>query len=458
MTRQCGGEFCPLFEQSLKEGVAVRVLVVGSGGREHAIVRKLHDDALRLGRELSLFAAPGNPGIAQLAECADVAADDIPGLLALARRLKADLTVVGPEVPLSLGIADAFTAAGLRVFGPEAAAARLESSKSFAKEIMRDAGIPTAQSTVFSRLPAALDYVRTLTPPVVIKADGLAAGKGVTVARTIAEAQRALADAMEARAFGSAGETVVVEQFLRGTELSVMAFVDRSGYRLMPAARDHKAVYDGDEGPNTGGMGAFAPPRAANGALMALVRERVFDRLEWYFKAHDIAYRGVLYAGLMVVDGKPFVIEFNCRFGDPETQVVLELMDGDLLDVMLAVTEDRVASLELKWADAAAVCVVLAARGYPTAYRKGDRIEGLTAAAQLTVARDETQGETDAVRTLHAGTARRSDGTIVTSGGRVVNVVARGRTLEHARELAYEGAKRVRFDGRHYRTDIGARG
>lgn len=432
----------------------MRVLVVGSGGREHALARKLHDDALRCGRELKLYAAPGNPGIAGLAECADVAADDVHGLLALAERLQVDLTVVGPEAPLCLGIADAFAAAGLRVFGPQAAAARLEGSKSFAKEVMREAGVPTAHSAVFSRLSDALRYVQTLCPPVVIKADGLAAGKGVTVALTIDEARRALRDAMETRAFGSAGETVVVEQFLRGTELSVMAFVDRSGYRLMPAARDHKAARDGDEGPNTGGMGVFAPPRAATAELMELVRERVFDRMQRYFDAHGLPYRGVLYAGLMVVDGEPFVIEFNCRFGDPETQAVLELLDGDLLDAMTAVADDRIASLDLAWSGGAAVCVVLAAQGYPGECRRGDRIEGLDAAAQLTAGR----GGEGVVRILHAGTAEQPGGAIVTSGGRVVNIVAREQTLDLARKLAYGGAELVRFAGMHYRTDIGARG
>ncbi len=443
---------CP----TLEWGVVVRVLVVGSGGREHALVRKLSDDARRRGRELALHAAPGNPGIARIAECADVAADDVDGLLALARRVQADLTVVGPEVPLALGIADAFAAAGLRVFGPGAAAARLESSKSFAKDVMREAGVPTAQSEAFSSLEDALAHVRTIRPPVVIKADGLAAGKGVTVALTLAEAEQALREAMEGRAFGTAGETVVVEQFLVGTELSVMAFVDGSGYRLMPAARDHKAVYDGDRGANTGGMGVFAPPRAATAELMGLVRERVFDRMQAYFRAHDTVYRGVLYAGLMIVDGAPFVIEFNCRFGDPEAQVVLELLDSDLLDAMLAVADDRIASHGLVWSDAAAVCVVLAAEGYPEAYGRGERIEGLEAVEDF--ARAQEAAGAGAVRVLHAGTAEPSAGVIVTNGGRVLGVVARADDLDRARRLAYDGVERVRFAGRHYRTDIGARG
>lgn len=355
----------------------LKVLVIGSGGREHAIVRKLHRDALRSGRTLQLYAAPGNPGIERLATCVRIAANALDELLAFALSEGIGLTIVGPEEPLALGIVDRFTAQGLRIFGPTAAAARLESSKSYAKAEMQKAGVPTPMHEEFTDLRAAMSYIQELDPPIVVKADGLAAGKGVTVAETTEEAEQALRMALLARTFGAAGDKVLIEQYLRGTELSVMAFVDRSGYRIMPAIRDHKRALEDDEGPNTGGMGTYAPVGAASEAVMRVVHERIFGRMMEHFRREHITYRGVLYAGLIVLNQMAYVIEFNCRFGDPETQVALELMESDLLDAIEAVLEDRVAGAEIRWSGDAAVCVVLAAGGYPGTYRKGDVIDGL---------------------------------------------------------------------------------
>jgi len=425
----------------------MKILVIGSGGREHAIVRKLRRDEARSGhdRQLAIFAAPGNAGIFGMAECVPIAAEDIDALLQFARTERMDLTIVGPEAPLALGICDRFAEAGLRVFGPSQSAARIEASKSFARAQMAEAGVPSPAYRVFRELDAALAYVRAIAGPVVVKADGLAAGKGVTVAANAHEAEQALRAIMAERVFGQAGDEVVIEEFLAGRELSVLAFVDAGGYALMPAIEDHKQVQDGDRGPNTGGMGTYTPAYAATDAVMKAVREDVFDRMMAQWRRLGVVYRGVLFAGLMVVNGRPYVIEFNARFGDPETQIALELLDTDLLTVIDAVLADRVSGLTLSWSSDAALCIVLASEGYPEAPRKGDAISGLI--------------DTDSsfVYTLHAGTAFDGEGRTVTSGGRVLNVVARGETIAQARARAYTVADAVVYAGKHYRTDIGAR-
>ncbi|MHB1627585.1 MAG: phosphoribosylamine--glycine ligase [Bacilli bacterium] len=427
----------------------MKVLVIGSGGREHAIVRKLRRDEARAGdgRQLAIFAAPGNAGICGMAECAPIGAEDIDALLRFAVTERIDLTIVGPEAPLAQGICDRFAEAGLRVFGPSQSAARIEASKSFARAQMAEAGVPSPAYRVFRELDDAVAYVHALAGPVVVKADGLAAGKGVTVAANADEAERALRAIMAERVFGQAGDEVVIEEFLDGRELSVMAFVDVGGYALMPAIEDHKQVRDGDQGPNTGGMGTYTPAYAATDAVMKAVREDVFDRMTALWRRLGIVYRGVLFAGLMVVDGRPCVIEFNARFGDPETQVALELLDTDLLTVIDAVLADRIGGLALSWSPDAALCVVLAAEGYPEAPRKGD-----------VIAADLIDANASFVYTLHAGTAVDGQGRTVTNGGRVLNVVARGETIAQARTRAYTVADSVVYAGKHYRTDIGARG
>jgi len=474
----------------------LKILVVGGGGREHAIVKKLQRDAVRKasGAPLEMFCAPGTPGIAELAACLPIAADDVRGLLQFARDHAVDLTIVGPEAPLALGIVDLFEAAGLRIFGPNRQAAMLESSKSFAKLEMIRAGVPTPRYETFTDLHQAMAYLQIMDGPIVVKADGLAAGKGVTVAQNRQEAELALRQMMIAKSFGEAGDKVVIEQYLRGTEMSAMAFIDGSGFALMPPIKDHKPAFEHDAGPNTGGMGTVTPVREANEPIMRVIREKIFGNLTAYFKKNHITYRGVLFAGIIVLNQMAYVIEFNARFGDPETQLALELLDNDLLEVIAAVLEDRVASLDLRWSRDAAVCVVLTAGGYPGTYRKGDVIDGLDLVKPLEHPRplpdpitlpvstaeqppessakwrkwfsgktpqdDVIEPQTAPYRpvtayALHAGTGLREDGKLVTAGGRVLNIVGRGPSVAHARSIAYEAAALVRFHGKHLRTDIG---
>ncbi len=416
------------------------ILVVGSGAREHALTWKLAQSPMRP----RLFAAPGNPGIAALAECLPIGAEDAEAIVTAARERAVDLVVIGPEVPLMAGLADRLRAAGIATFGPGAAAARLEGSKSFAKEIMTRAGIPTARYEVFDDVAAARAYVERHGAPLVVKADGLAAGKGVTVARTVPEALVAVDDAMERRVFGAAGAAVVIEDYLDGDELSVMALVAGERFRLLPPSQDHKQVYDGDRGPNTGGMGAFAPVPWADGALLAAVRDRIFAPLLRELSRAGLDYCGVIYAGLMITRDGPRVIEFNARFGDPETQVTLPLLGGDFAAACLAVAEGRLDDAEARVAPGAAVGVVLASHGYPGAYTTGHPITGLDALPPDTLA-------------FHAGTRLADDGMLVTAGGRVLTLVGLGDDLAAARERAFAAVARVTFDGVHYRSDIGLR-
>lgn len=426
----------------------MNILVVGSGGREHALVWKLAQSQ----HQPRIFAAPGNPGMRlsslttgerPLATLVPIAADDIEGLLAFAREQHIDLTIVGPEAPLMLGIADRFRSAGMRVFGPQRAAAQLEGSKAFAKEVMKRAGIPTARHATFSDVAAARTYVEQQGAPIVIKADGLAAGKGVTVAKTVLEALRAPEEMMERRIFGEAGDRVVIEEFLAGDELSVMALVAGDSYQLLLPSQDHKQVFDGDLGPNTGGMGAFAPVPWVDGPLIEAIRAHIFAPLLKELARSSLDYRGVLYAGLMITREGPKVIEFNARFGDPETQVVLPLLRSDLVDLCLAVADGSLDRVSLINDPGAAVSVVLASEGYPGNYITGHPI---TCPATL-------PAETFV---FHAGT-REVEGQLATGGGRVLNVVGLGPDLESARRRAYAAAERINFSGKHYRHDIGRR-
>lgn len=418
----------------------MKILVVGGGGREHALVWKIAQSP----RVKKIFAAPGNPGMEGLATCVPIGAEDIRGLAALARQEGIDLTVVGPEAPLVAGLADAFKAEGLRVFGPEARGARIEGSKAFAKQVMARKGVPTAEYREFTDYAAADAYVRRLDRPCVVKADGLAAGKGVIVAERPVEALQALEDMMTKSAFGEAGRRVLMEERLVGEEASVLAFTDGETVRPLLPAQDHKQVFDDDRGPNTGGMGAYAPAPVCTPEILRRVQDEILVPTVQALREEGIIYRGVLYAGLMITPSGPKVLEFNARFGDPEAQPLLALIKSDLVDIMEAVIEGRLDEITLSWEPGAAVCVVLAASGYPGAYPKGDVIEGLDEAAQEALI-------------FHAGTCRRN-GRLVTAGGRVLGVTARGAGLGEAIERAYRAVSKIHFEGMHFRRDIGRKG
>jgi phosphoribosylamine--glycine ligase len=419
----------------------MRILVIGGGGREHALVWKIAQGK----RVTKIFCAPGNPGIAELAECVPLAVTDFDKLAVFASEKQIDLTIVGPEVPLCAGIVDIFHAKGLRIFGPNKRAAQLEGSKVFSKTLLLKHDVPTAAAAVFDKASTARAYLRKIGAPVVVKADGLAAGKGVIVAKSIAEAENAVGEIMEQKVFGAAGTRVIIEECLNGEELSVMALVDGKTFRILASAQDHKRVFDGDLGPNTGGMGAYSPTPSLNDELNEQVAE-VFQKTLAGLRAEKIDYHGVLYAGLMITESGPQVLEFNCRFGDPETQAVLSRMDFDLVDATLATIDGTLDRFPLKWTADAAVCVVMAAGGYPGCYERGKLIEGLKEAAQL-----------DKVCVFHAGTKGDANGGIVTDGGRVLGVTATGPSIEQAARRTYEAIERIHFDGAHFRHDIAAR-
>lgn len=421
----------------------MNILVLGGGGREHAITRALAKSA----RTDELFVAPGNGGTADIAQnVAGLNAEDGEAVLAFVQQHAIDLVVIGPEAPLVAGVADVLRAAGVAVFGPDAQGAQLEGSKTYSKEFMEANGIPTARYGSFTELEPALAYVRKLGAPVVVKADGLAAGKGVVVAQTIEEAEEAVRSCFDG-AFGDAGSKVLVEECLTGPECSLLAFVSGGKAHCMATAQDHKRAFDGDKGPNTGGMGVYSPVPIVTPEELETMQQVMQTAAAATARApfeHD--YRGVLYGGFMLTPEGPKVLEYNARFGDPETQVVLPRLKNDLVDVMMAVAEGCPDDIDLTWDDQWAVCVVLASAGYPGKYEKGKVILGVEDAQAM-----------DGVTVFHAGTARNADGELVTAGGRVLNVVALGKTFDEAREKAYEACDVIKFEGKQLRTDIGAK-
>ncbi len=419
----------------------MNILVIGSGGREHALAWKLAQSS----KCEKLYAVPGNPGMEDMAECiGGISVEDNGALVKLAKEKKIDLVVVGPEVPLANGIADAMEEAGIEVFGPSKRAAELEGSKAFSKGLMKKYGIPTAEYEVFREAGAAREYVKKKGAPIVVKADGLAAGKGVVVAMDLETALRAIDDIMEDKSFGQAGNRVVIEEFMEGEEASLLAFTDGKTIVPMISSQDHKRAYDGDKGPNTGGMGTYAPAPVMTPEMVQTAEERILKPVIAAMKAEGRPYRGCLYAGLMITGEGPKVVEFNARFGDPETQVVLPLLESDLLEILEACARGTLDRMDIRWSKGAAACVVMASGGYPGSYAKGKEITGLDAA--------KAAGNL----VFHAGTARRN-GTIVTDGGRVLGVVAKADSLRDAVDRAYEGVERISFQNAFYRKDIAHR-
>ncbi|MEF2967810.1 phosphoribosylamine--glycine ligase [Paenibacillus sp. M1] len=418
------------------------ILVIGGGGREHAICWALAKSP-KAGK---IYCAPGNAGIGEIAELAAIQVHEFDRLTEFAKEKNVGLVVVGPDDPLVEGIVDAFEAKNIPVFGPRQNAALIEGSKTFMKDLLKKNNIPTAAYEKFTDYESALAYLHTRSVPIVIKADGLAAGKGVTVAFTLEEAESALKQIMVDKVFGESGSQVVIEEFLAGQEMSILSFVDGETVRPMAAAQDHKQVYDGDLGPNTGGMGTYSPlPHIADSIIEEAV-ETIIKPTAKAMVQEGRPFRGVLFAGLMITpDGRPKTIEFNARFGDPETQVVLPRLKSDLLEIFLAAVNGTLAEAEIEWSDEAAVCVILASGGYPASYPKGLPIHGL----------DETAA--DAGLVFHAGTAKNAAGEWITNGGRVLGVVGLGRDIAEARSRAYASAERIVFEGKHNRTDIAAK-
>ncbi|PYI54685.1 MAG: phosphoribosylamine--glycine ligase [Verrucomicrobia bacterium] len=416
----------------------MKILVIGSGGREHALAWKLKQSP----RAERIFCAPGNAGIAEIGENVAIPVSDLAALVGFARENRIDLTVVGPDDALAAGIVDLFVKQGLRVFGPSKRAARIESSKIFAKELMRKQRIPTAQAGTFERSDDALRFCDQLGFPIVIKADGLALGKGVIIAPDAESARSTIDEMMNQGRFGEAGRRVVVEEFLRGTECSLHALVEGKNYRLLESARDHKRAFDGDVGPNTGGMGAFSPANNWNSKLQSQFEEEIIRPALHGLLAEGITFRGLLYPGLMITGDGARVLEFNCRFGDPETQAILPRMKSDLLPLLEATIDEKIGNYSIEWDQRPAVTVVLASKGYPNKYETEKVISGLDEAAKL-----------ENVQIFHAGTSRVCN-EIVTAGGRVMAVTALGSTIEAARARAYDAVSRIHFENCHYRRDI----
>lgn len=416
----------------------MKVLVVGGGGREHSLVWKLQQSP----KVTKIYCAPGNAGISELAECIDIQADNIEALLDFVKYEWIDLTVVGPEVPLAAGIVDAFIKEERRIFGPDSTGAQLEGSKQFAKDFMQKYGIPTAEYRAFSSYQPAEEYIRLKGAPIVLKADGLAAGKGVIIAQTVDEAVKALKLIMKDKAFGDAGSRVVIEQCLKGEEASFMIVTDGKTVVPLATSQDHKRIFDGDKGPNTGGMGAYSPAPVVNESLRAEIMDSIIAPVMKGLTKERINFRGVIYVGVMVCEGKPYVLEFNVRFGDPEAQPILMRLESDLFELLKATAEGRLADVKVTWKEDAAVCVVLSSRGYPGSYDKGDVITGL----------DEFKGRDDVV-IFHAGTKLKGHN-IVTSGGRVLGVTALGNDIVTAKRNAYKAIDKISYNGMHYRKDI----
>jgi phosphoribosylamine--glycine ligase len=419
----------------------MKVLVIGSGGREHALVWKLRQSP----HVTQVYCAPGNGGICDQAECVPADVQNLDSLVAAAHQVRPDLTVVGPELALNLGVVDEFTRRGWRIFGPTQAAARLESSKSFAKEFLQRHHIPTAHYAICNSVDEVRAALHHFHPPLVVKADGLAAGKGVVIAKTKDEAATTAAEMLSGKMLGEAGSRVVLEEFLQGEELSFLVLSD--GVRVAPlvAAQDHKRVGDGDTGLNTGGMGAYSTRTIIDPPMREWLLHHIARPVVAGMRAEGSEYRGVLYCGLMMTAKGPMVLEFNCRFGDPETQPILMRLESDLVEALEASIEGRVSDGDFKWSNDASVCVVLASGGYPGTFDAGKRIMGLEQAAQV-----------EGVQVFHAGTTKR-DGAFYTAGGRVLGVTARAPELEQAVERAYQACSRIGFEGMHYRKDIGAR-
>lgn len=414
----------------------MKVLVVGSGGREHAICWALHKSP----KVTELCCAPGNGGIGEIARCVDVKATDIPGMVAWAKENQMDFVMVAPDDPLAMGMVDAMEASGIRAFGPKANAAIIEGSKAFSKTLMKKYGIPTAAYEIFTDKDAALSYVETQGAPIVVKCDGLALGKGVVVAQTVEEAKEAVVNMMENKAFGAAGAKVVIEECMTGPEVTVLAFTDGKTIVPMPSSQDHKRAYDGDKGPNTGGMGAISPCPNYTPELAKTCMDTIFLPTVKALNAEGRTFKGVIYFGMMLTPEGPKVVEYNARFGDPECQAVLSLLETDLMDILEACVDGTLDQLDVKFKDAASCCLVLASGGYPVAYEKGKEITGL----------DQVK---DAV-VFHAGT-KKQDGKFLTNGGRVLGVTAVAPTLREAVVKAYAAAGPVNFEKMHFRTDIG---
>lgn len=419
----------------------MNVLVLGSGGREHALAWAIAKSP----RLDSLFVGPGNGGTATIAKNVPLDMNDADAVIGFARSENIDLVVIGPEAPLVAGVADAIRAAGIAVFGPGAQGARLEGSKSFSKEFMLAHGLPTARYKKCTSQDEAMDYLHEVGAPIVVKADGLAAGKGVVVAEDMEEAEEAVRDCF-AGDFGEAGSVVVIEEMLEGPECSMLAFLSEGKALAMPCAQDHKRAFDGDLGPNTGGMGVYSPVPCVTPELEAAMQEIMQNAAAATAKEFDDAYTGVLYGGFMLTAEGPKLLEFNARFGDPETQVIMPRLESDALEAFYMVATGKLDALDLRWTDQVAVCVVLASDGYPGSYEKGKVILGIEEAEEL-----------DGVTVFHAGTAFNQDGELVTNGGRVLNVVALADTFEDARELAYEACDKINFEGKQYRHDIALR-
>lgn len=416
----------------------MKILVIGSGGREHTIVWKIAQSP----KAEKIYCAPGNGGISELAECVDINVMDKEKMVAFAKEKQIDLVMVAPDDPLVDGMVDAMEAAGIRAFGPKANAAIIEGSKAFSKELMKKYNIPTAGYEVFTDSQSAIEYLEKGTFPAVIKADGLALGKGVIIAQDLEEAKQAVHEMIDDGKFGKSGSRVVIEEFLTGPEVSVLAFTDGKTVKPMVSAQDHKRAYDNDEGLNTGGMGTFSPSRLYDKAKADECMENIFIPTIKAMSAEGRAFKGVLYFGLMMTESGVKVIEYNCRFGDPETQVVLPRLKTDLVDIMEAVIDERLDEIEIEWEDNAAVCVVMASGGYPVSYQKGYEISGLEDAAA------------DDIVVFHAGTAKK-DGKFVTNGGRVLGVTAIAENLDKAIEKSYDAVKKIDFKDVHYRKDIG---
>jgi len=418
----------------------MRILVVGGGGREHALCWAISASPLCT----KLFCAPGNAGIARVAECHDVGAEDIPGQVALAQKLEVDFVVIAPDAPLVAGMADAFAAAGIKHFGPSKKAARLEGSKSFTKELCKRHNIPTAAYERFDDVAKAEAYVHTQKPPIVVKADGLAAGKGVIIAETVEQAVTAVRDMLSGNKFGAAGSSVVIEEFMQGEEVSFFALCDGDDVLPLLAAQDHKRAFDGDKGPNTGGMGAYSPVPVFDAALQKRTMEEIILPTVHAMKAEGAPFKGVFFAGLMVENSQARLVEYNCRFGDPETQVLMMRLKSDILPALIACADGGLKHFDLRWSDQAALTVILATKGYPDGYPKGSTIRGLEAAAKV-----------PGVEIFHAGTKLGTDGqTITANGGRVLNITALAPTIEEARAQAYKAVELVNWPEGFYRRDI----